>query len=340
MSRLQVVGHVCVDLAPALGSEGVAAPGELVEVGPMRVSVGGAVGNCGRVLSDLGVDVSLSASVGDDELGAVCRTILTARHREVDLRVAPGHATSYSVVIAPPDANRSFWHHTGANDAFAGDCAITATHLLHFGYPSLTPAMCPDDGAPIVRLFDSAHAQGVATSLDLAFVAANSPLRGLDWQMLLRTVLPATDVFCPSWDDLVSCLGLPPEADLDTVAGWADRFVAWGAGVVLLALGERGSVLRVASADRLTSVATCGIDPGAWAGVAVRTPANPPDRIVTTNAAGDTYKAAFLAGLSHGADPGDCLAFAGDVVARHLGGLAVRPPRPRGAEWGAPWTPT
>ena len=321
MSSIQVAGHVCVDLAPRIGSAGVAVPGELAEVGPMCISIGGAVGNCGRVLAELGVDVSLSASVGDDALGALCLRLLRAHHGDaVELAVVRGLGTSYSVVVEPQGVDRSFWHHTGANDAFAGECAITARQLLHFGYPSLAPAMCTDHGAPIARLFERAHSQGVATSLDLAFLAANSPLQALDWAALLQTVLPVCDIFCPSWDDLVSSLGVPPDAVGPLVASWADTFVEWGAAVVLITLGQRGAFLRVANQSRLVTLGSCGIDPQAWAGTSMWMAPGMIDKVVTTNGAGDTYKAAFLAHLVQGFSPDQCLGFAREIVARRLTG--------------------
>lgn len=322
-SSIQVVGQLCVDLKPGLGSTKIAAPGELAVVGPMGISLGGAVGNCGRVLADLGVDVSLSACVGDDELGAMTRRMLGARLHAVDLMVTPGVATSYSVVVEPEGVDRSFWHHTGANAAFVGDCAVTATRLLHFGYPSLTPAMCADGGTPIVRLFDRAHVQGVATSLDLAFVAANSPVRDLDWEALLRTAVAVSDVFCPSWHDLASCLGLPMDVDDAYVSEWADRFLDWGAGVVLITLGERGSCLRVADPHRLAPFATCGIDPSAWAGTSTWQVPDVLTDVTTTNGAGDAYKAAFLSRLIEGDSPQQCLDCAGRVVARYLTGMPL-----------------
>lgn len=322
MSTIQVVGHLCVDLRPTLGTTRVAAPGELVVVGPMQITMGGAVGNCGRVLAQLGVGASLSACIGADELGAMAVRLLGADH-DLDLKVVPDHATSYSVVVEPAGVDRSFWHHTGANIAFVGDCAVTAEKLLHFGYPSLTPSMCADGGAPIVRLFDRAHHQGVATSLDLAFVADNSPVRDVDWPALLRNAVARSDVFCPSWDDLASCLGVPTEPDRELVTSWAERFLEWGAGVVLITLGAQGTYLRVAGVSRLGGLVACGIDADAWAGRACWTEPDAVDEVVRTNAAGDTYKAAFLARFVEGAGPDSCLAFAGQVVARHIGGRAL-----------------
>lgn len=319
LTTIQVVGHLCVDLRPSLGSTSVAAPGELAVVGPMHISMGGAVGNCGRVLAALGVRATLSGCIGDDELGAMAVRLLGADH-ELDLQVVPDVATSYSVVVEPSGVDRSFWHHTGANAAFVGDCAIAATRLLHFGYPSLTPSTCVDGGAPIVRLFERAHGQGVATSLDLAFVAENSPVRDVDWAVLLRTVMAHTDLFCPSWDDLVSCLGLPADPEDELVTEWADRFLDWGAGVVLITRGRRGSHLAAAGPDRLGAFETCGIDAAAWAGCSTWHVPETLSAVASTNGAGDAYKAAFLSRLVEGAGPQECLAFGGDVVARHLAG--------------------
>lgn len=319
MNSIQVVGHLCVDLRPALGSTALAAPGELAVVGPMQITMGGAVGNCGRVLAELGVRASLSACIGDDELGAMAVRLLGGDH-DLDLQVVPALATSYSVVVEPAGVDRSFWHHTGANIAFVGDCAVTAEKVLHFGYPSLTPSMCADGGAPVVRLFERAHDQGVATSLDLAFVADNSPVRDVDWPALLRNAVARTDVFCPSWDDLASCLGVPAEPDRELVTSWAEQFLEWGAGVVLLTLGAQGSYLRVAEASRLGGLVACRIDANDWAGTATWAEPHAVDEVMRTNAAGDTYKAAFLARLVEGDSPQQCLDDASRVVARHLSG--------------------
>ena len=319
-ARIQVVGHVCVDLTPRFESGGFARPGELIEVGPLTWSVGGVVGNCGRVLSELGVEGSVAGAVGDDKFGAICRQVLQRRHGDrVDLTVLPHVGTSYSVVIEPEGSDRSFWHHTGANDLFTGDCEITPGQLLHFGYPSLVPGMCRDSGTPILRLFERAHDQGVATSLDLAFLATNSPLRGLDWEAFFRALLPACDVFCPSWGDLASCLGLPADAGDDTIVHWAQQFLSWGASIVLITLGNRGSYLRVGDAARLSRPGSA-IDLHAWEGSSHRISATPLDEIVTTNGAGDAYKAAFLAGLVSGAGPMECLEFARTTVGRYVSG--------------------
>lgn len=323
MPRIHVAGHVCVDLVPTLNSAAVVRPGELTEVGPMAISLGGVVGNCGRVLAQLGAAVRLSACVGQDALGLLCRTSLEDRHPgRVHLTTAAGRSTSYSVVIQPPGTDRSFWHHTGANDAFDGEqCQLHDEQLLHLGYPTLMPALCTDHGSPIIRLFGRARAAGCATSLDLAFLAPNSPLRILDWGRLLANVLPWCDVFCPSWEDVASITGLPSAFQAGLVESWAQRFVDAGAAIVLITAGEHGAYLCSSSRVGLAHLATaCPIDVPTWANQAgwIEPPAV--EEIITTNAAGDTFKAAFLLGIARGGSVGQTAALARTAVADQLSG--------------------
>lgn len=53
---ISVAGHFCVDLVPQLHSARVE-PGQLIEVGPLDVRLGGCVANTGLALRDLGADV-------------------------------------------------------------------------------------------------------------------------------------------------------------------------------------------------------------------------------------------------------------------------------------------
>jgi sugar/nucleoside kinase (ribokinase family) len=132
-----------------------------------------------------------------------------------------------------------------------------------------------------------------------------------------------SDVFCPSWDDLVNCLGLPADAEDASVTDWADRFLAWGAGMVLITRGTRGSFLAVADTGRLQAFAACGLDPAGWAGVRTWQVPQVLDHVTTTNGAGDAYKAAFLARLVEGDGPQQCLESAARVVSQYLRGLPL-----------------
>ena len=98
-----VAGHVSLDLFPALGGPLTLEPGDLVEVGPVVLSTGGAVTNTGLALDRLGVPVRLVARLSADLFGRAISEAL-ARRREglaSGLIVADGEATSYTIVIRP-----------------------------------------------------------------------------------------------------------------------------------------------------------------------------------------------------------------------------------------------
>ena len=325
MVSIQVAGHVCVDLTPQLHSDRFGVPGELTEVGPIEIRTGGTLSNCARAVKALDTEVYLSGMVGDDELGIICRDKLDHEHPgHVDLAVHPTAATSYSVVVRPPGLDRSFWHHTGANDEFRGEAMIRPRTILHFGYPTLCPGMCEDDGAPIVNLFTRARDEGCATSLDLAYLAANSPLQRLDWNALFSNCLPTTDVFCPSWDDIASCLpDVDAQFDTSRVQDQAGTFLDMGAAIVLITVGKHGAYLATNNAQRLAPLAALtGIDADQWTNRSIWHEAVPVEKTATgaldTNGAGDTFKAAFLVALTKAAGPDTAIAYASHVVARKL----------------------
>ncbi|WP_022868973.1 carbohydrate kinase family protein [Schaalia vaccimaxillae] len=325
MVSIQVAGHVCVDLTPQLHSDRFGVPGELTEVGPIEIRTGGTLSNCARAVKALDTEVFLSGMVGNDELGSICRNKLDQEHPgHVELAIHPTAATSYSVVVRPPGLDRSFWHHTGANDEFRGETTVQPETILHFGYPTLCPGMCEDDGSPIVDLFTRAHAAGCATSLDLAYLAENSPLQKIDWAALFTHCLPQTDVFCPSWDDIASCI---PKVDASfdpaRIEAQAHQFLNMGAGIVLITVGKNGAYLATGSNQRLQALAKLtGIDAKEWANQTVWHEAVPVEKntsdALDTNGAGDTFKAAFLVALTKRASAHQAVAYASHVVARKL----------------------
>ncbi len=118
--RIKAVGHVCLDLVPNLRVE-TPTPGSLVEVGPFETRLGGSVANTGGALAALGAPVDLVATVGGDMFGDTVEKMLQGLGAvSVDARRVTDHATSYSMVLDPPDGDRSFLHHVGANKVFDG----------------------------------------------------------------------------------------------------------------------------------------------------------------------------------------------------------------------------
>src|SRR3954453_4168360 len=137
-AEVVVAGHVCLDVIPRLDGPAALAPGSLVNVGPADLPTGGSVLNTGLALHRLGVGGRLVGRVGDDLFGT---GVLDApRDRDPALAagmvVAPGEATSYSIVISPPGVDRSFLHCPGANDTFTAedvpDEALAGARIVHF----------------------------------------------------------------------------------------------------------------------------------------------------------------------------------------------------------------
>jgi sugar/nucleoside kinase (ribokinase family) len=323
MREAVVAGHLCVDLLPELAALPSTGPGELAEVGPLRLSAGGCVANTGGDLAALGATVTVVGDVGDDELGAVLVHLLADRGTRTDqVRRLAGHSTSYSIVLQPPGRDRSFWHHVGANAAFDGSAVeLDGAGLLHVGYPSLLPALMACDGDPFVALLTRARTAGVTTSLDLAVLDPDSPAVALDWPRLLARILPLVDVMTPSADDVRTALRLKPESLDETAA----RLLGLGAAVAMVTGGPHGLALRTAEAGRLEDAGALFADEQrrrAWADRVEFTPA-PKVEVRTTLGAGDAATAGLLYGVLADLDPGASLRLAAETAAARVAGTPI-----------------
>ncbi len=325
-----VAGHICLDVTPELDGPAPIEPGRLLAVGEARLSPGGAVGNTGIALHRLGVAVRLVARLGDDLFGGALRDALGRDGLAGDVVVAPGEATSYSIVIAPPGADRAFLHHAGANDAFSAadvpDEALAGARVLHLGYPPLLRRMYADDGRELELLFEHAHGAGLATSLDMSVPDPASEAGRVDWRALLARTLPHVDVFAPSLAELRFMLGRP---DTSEPAALADEVLGLGAAIVALKLGDRGLHLRTADAAD-SACARLGLDAAAWRGSEVVSPCFAVERVARTTGSGDATIAGLLAALLRGAGPTEAAS-----AATAVGACSVE--SPEGARGIPPW---
>ena len=327
MRSAVVAGHVCVDLTPELPTLPASRPGELTEVGPMRVSPGGCVANTGGDLTALGATVHVVGDAGDDELGAALVQMLATRGMRTDqIRRLPGRSTSYSIVLQPPGRDRAFWHHVGANAAFDGsDVDLSGAGLLHVGYPSLLPALTASGGVALEALLTRARAAGVTTSLDLAVLDPASPAAALDWPALLARVLPLVDVLTPSIDDVRTALHLDADPGPAGLLELARRLVGMGAGIVMLTAGPAGLALSTADAARLAAAGALLADPGRqdeWSAQEHFTPTLPVE-VRTTLGAGDAATAGLLYGLLADLDPVAALQLAAQTAATRVSGEPI-----------------
>lgn len=322
-----VAGHCCVDITPDLGDERPGLePGILYPVGPLRFTVGGSGPNTSGTLLALGADVELAVTMGEDELGQICRAQLDARGGKLRMLNSP-LPSSYSIVVEHGQHDRTFWQHEGSNATFDPrdiDLDTPRPGILHLGYPSLLPLTCTEPSA-MAEAFGAAQGRDITTSLDLAHVGDGSLASGVDWPTWFEQTLPFVDVCSPSWDDMTSALGghEPPTREL--LAEVADRLLGWGVAVVSLSAGSLGFVLHTGSVDRLKNagVALAGLAES-WADQRLWFPATPLDNPSTTVGAGDSLTGGLLHAILEGMPPEEAGLHAGEIVGRHLRQLPLR----------------
>lgn len=268
--KVIVAGHICLDIIPKLYKGAPAfTPGQLIESGPVTISTGGAVSNTGISLHRLGVNVRLAGKTGDDIFGGIIRDLLSQNSEGLadDMVISPGEASSYTIVINPPDTDRMFFHAPGCNSTFRSDDIpddmLKSAQLFHFGYPPLMKSMSNDCGKESLALFQRAKAYGLTMSLDMAMPDDTGWAKDIDWVSYLTATLPYVDIFMPNIMEISRMLrtlplsvALPrnerealenPEA-LKEIAGF---LIDAGAGVVALKAGEFGLYVRTAGRERL-----------------------------------------------------------------------------------------
>ncbi|MBM4412091.1 MAG: carbohydrate kinase family protein [Chloroflexi bacterium] len=270
MSRIMVAGHLCLDLIPdvqMIPINDFARAGQLHEVGPMAIALGGAVANTGLALHILGSDVGLIGLCGTDAIGALVVNQIAAYHpRLIETLVRTDSvATSYSIVVTPGGQDRSFFYFPGTT------AALTAQHImatldgatwLHIGYPPLLRALMVNDASPLIDTLRYAHDYAITTSIDMVVPDPHAISGQYNWLDLLPRILAHVDVFVPSAAEI--CAMLRPadyarwghacdqhidEAYAQTLCA---ELIDMGVAVAGMKLGVRGLYLCTAGAQRLS----------------------------------------------------------------------------------------
>jgi sugar/nucleoside kinase (ribokinase family) len=341
-------GHLCLDLIPlfpgAFPGSGVAdilRPGALIETGKMAVGTGGSVSNTGFAMKIFGCDTGYMAKVADDEIGRLLLGLVERYGSLQGMQVAPGEASSYSVVLALPGLDRIFLHCPGTNDTFRSSDVqfdlLGGARLFHFGYPVLMKGMYADGGEELSRIFRLARQTGVTTSLDTALPDPQSSAGKADWPAIYRKTLPHVDLFLPSIEEAFFTLypgeylarkrGHPGEdllhtfrpADYQRVS--AD-LLAMGCAMVALKAAEYGWYFRTAAWERVRNMGRLAprVTPE-WADRQVWCPAFHIEKIASATGAGDVSIAGFLVGLLKGFDLPTSLKLANSAAIQNLSAL-------------------
>ena len=325
--KIIVAGHICIDITPVFPDkkvnkpEDILSPGKLIQTGAADVHTGGAVANTGLALKLLGADVTLMGKVGCDAFGDMICGILKKYDADYHMIRSPEESTSYSVVLAIPGIDRIFLHNPGTNNIFRS-CDIDMklleeAALFHFGYPPLMQSMYENNGHELISLMKSVKKAGVATSLDMAAIDAETEAGKLDWSSILKQVLPYVDFFVPSVEELCFMLdkerfhewqrranGKDITEILDIrkdVKPLADICMSYGVKVLLIKCGAPGIYYKTADSGTLSQIGnSIELAPATWADKEGFEASYVPDRILSGTGAGDTSIAAFLASVLNG----------------------------------------
>ena len=330
--KIIAAGHICIDITPVFSTDRkfrriseLLEPGKLIHMDPADVHTGGSVANTGLALKLLGMDVQLMGKIGKDSFGGMIQEILSG-YGAGGLIVDPESSTSYSVVLAVPGIDRIFLHNPGANDTFSSadipEEALEDAALFHFGYPPLMKRMYEAGGAELVSMFQRMKEKGIATSLDLAAVDPDSEAGRTDWEGILAAVLPYTDFFVPSFEELCFMLDRPRYEAISARGGdmiqaldmeedvipLARRCLAMGCRAVLIKCGTKGMYYATGNCADVGS--RLSLDIASWSNQQGIQPCFQADCVRSGTGAGDTSIAAFLAGILLGKEPAECAALA------------------------------
>ncbi len=330
--KAAVVGHICLDITPVFPEEGGNStpfvPGGLIHVENADIHTGGMVANTGLAMKFFGTDVSLIGKIGSDRFGQIILSELEKWQAHEDMIRSFDGTTSYSIVLAPPGADRCFLHCPGCNHTFSGqdipwdklkDCC-----LFHFGYPTLMASMYENQGAGLEELMTRASAMGMATSMDLSSVDPLSEAGRQDWRGILEKALKHTDIFLPSAEEILFMMDWERFENINRAAKdgnenggihivrdiypLGEMLIGFGAGIVIIKCDAAGLYFKTAGRERLKDLEEkTGISLKGWEDQEGFVPSFRPARVAAATGAGDTSIAAFLSALLKGYPLEECL---------------------------------
>lgn len=339
MSRpydIMVAGHLCLDIIPRIPDTGATKmgdlmrPGKLINVGAATINTGGPVSNTGNGMRMLGSKVRFCALVGGDELGKLTIDLLRDRGNAEGVHVASDKASSYTIVLAPPNIDRVFLHNPETNSEFGPENLnaeqIAECRHFHFGYPPIMRRMFENDGRELQEIFQTAKEAGATTSCDMALPDPDSDSGRADWRKILENVLPYVDMYLPSLEETLYMLD-PQEflrvkeehsdADLidyitpENYSRLSDEILAMGAKMVALKSGSRGFYLKTGPKDRFDDMgAARPADYDNWSQRELWAPAFVAENFCNAAGSGDASIAGLLSAFLRGKTAEESLKYA------------------------------
>ncbi len=342
-----VAGHICLDIIPKFINgrktriEEIFKPGKLINVEKAAISPGGPVSNTGLALHRLGVKVEFIGKVGDDPFGSIILEKLEEIVATDGMRVIEGENTSYTIAIAPPGIDRIFLHNPGANDTFNYNDInfdlVGKAKLFHLGYPPLMRCLYENHGDQLAKIYRRAKELGTITSLDVSLPDPNSSSGRIDWNIILKDVLPYVDIFLPSAEEILYMLereeffkqleasednGLMAQFEGEDLTRLSEKMLELGVKIAAIKCGYRGFYVRTAGKNKLSQVGyALPADLDNWASRELWEPTYHVSEIVSTTGSGDSAIAGFLAAYLRGNTIEMALRYACAVGAQNLQAL-------------------
>ena len=231
--------------------------------------LGGDATNVAVGLTKMGVEVSLSATIGNDKNGEFVKQKLQENHIDIGGVIeVEGRTTVTTFIIIDEIGERHFISCSGLFDElqarYITDEMLEGLDLIYLGSALTFPQM---DRGGTADVFKRAHEKSILTAMDCCLVRQN--LNKKEELLKFEEVLKYTDIFIPSIEEAKYLF------DTDEVEDIAERVKAFGVKVFGVKLGSKGSFVTDYKSKYYFGIYT-------------------PEKIVDTTGAGDSFMAGFV----------------------------------------------
>lgn len=323
-----IAGYLCIDMVPefpghelSTGISGLLKPGKLIEIEGLEFNLGGVVANTGMAMKKFGKKVYLNGLIGNDFIGEIAKNMLNKYGLAEGIKITGVTGTAFGIVLAPPGVDRIFLESPGCSKIFDIDFidfkAVLQSRLFHFGYPPLLREFYLNGGAQLKSMFSKVQEMGVATSLDFSLPDLQSESGKQDWLQIMKGVLPLTDIFVPSLEEVLQIMKPDEYARIISSAGNSEiidlipisiireigrTIIEMGAKILLIKAGHWGIYLLTGDVSALNQKEGFSLSGAEWNHRELWCDAYPVETPKVKNAtgAGDTAAAAFLSAILDG----------------------------------------
>ena len=343
-----VAGHICFDIIPKFRKasyktlDEIFVPGKLINIDEPILSTGGPVTNTGLALFKLGAKVEFMAKVGDDIFGNAVIEMLKQETGTINkgIKKEKNMFSPYTVCIALPGIDRIFLHHPGTNDTFGYSDVnfdvVKNAKIFHLGYPPLMRKLYLSNGRELVRILKKVKSLKVTTSIDMSLPDPTSKSGQVNWNAILKNVLPYVDLFLPGIEETMFMLEPKKyrqlkskslrlkEDTLDHLSGAdfiqiSDILLEYGVKIIGLKCSRRGYYIRTANKNILNKIGSAKPkDLNNWANRELWAPSYQIKNIASALGSGDSAVAGFLVAFLKGKSIEETIRYANVVGAQNL----------------------